>query len=238
MCELIGYGGLNLPTDIPANQYVTFGGEKGSSSRGVGRPVGWYTDRVEPDALRYALASVLPEQNDTELTDDEIVRRVNEELVATWGNLVHRVVSMTHRYLDGVVPGGGELEEADRAVLAEVDATLEEMEALLRSVKLRAGLQRAMTGAGAVNAYLNEVRPWSAAAGDPGRTATILATALDAIGGLAVALGPYLPATSGAVLEALGVKADGWARPRPVVGQALPEPVPLFSRLEPLEEGE
>jgi methionyl-tRNA synthetase len=238
VCELIGYRGLNLPTDIPANQYVTFGGEKGSSSRGVGRPVGWYTDRVEPDALRYALASVLPEQNDTELTDDEIVRRVNEELVATWGNLVHRVVSMTHRYLKGVVPGAGEREEADRAVLAEVDATLEEMEALLRSVKLRAGLQRAMAGAGAVNAYLNEVRPWSAAAEDPERTSTILSTALDAIGGLAVALGPYLPATSGTVLEALGVKTDGWSRPRPVVGQALPEPVPLFSLLEPLEEGD
>ncbi len=237
-CELIGYGGLNLPTDVPANQYVTFGGEKGSSSRGVGRPVGWYTDRVERDALRYALASVLPEQNDTELTDDEIVRRVNEELVATWGNLVHRVMSMTHRYFDGVVPDPGEREEVDRAVLAEVDATLAEMRSLMLSVKLRSGLQRAMAGAGAVNAYLNEVRPWSTGTADPGRTATILATALDAIGGLAVGFGPYLPATSTAVLEMLGVKAEEWSRPPPVVGQALPEPVPLFSRLEPLDEGD
>ena len=237
-CELIGYRGLNLPTNVPANQYVTFGGEKGSSSRGVGRPVGWYTDRVEPDALRYALASVLPEQNDTELTDDEIVRRVNEELVATWGNLVHRVMSMTHRYFDGVVPDPGEREAADQAVLAEVDATLEEMRSLLVSVKLRSGLQRAMAGAGAVNAYLNEVRPWSTGTADAGRTATILATALDAIGGLAVGFGPYLPATSSAVLEMLGVKAEGWSRHQPEVGRALPEPVPLFSRLEPLDEGE
>ncbi len=237
-CELIGYRGLNLPTDVPANQYVTFGGEKGSSSRGVGRPVGWYTDRIEPDALRYALASVLPEQNDTELTDDEIVRRVNEELVATWGNLVHRVMSMTHRYFDGVVPDSGEREEVDRAVLAEVDATLEEMRSLMLSVKLRSGLQRAMAGAGAVNVYLNEVRPWTTGTADPGRTATILATALDAIGGLAVGFGPYLPATSSAVLDMLGVKAEGWSRPQPEVGRALSEPAPLFSRLEPLDEGE
>ncbi len=112
------------------------------------------------------------------------------------------------------------------------------MRSLLVSVKLRSGLQRAMAGAGAVNAYLNEVRPWSTGTADAGRTATILATALDAIGGLAVGFGPYLPATSSAVLEMLGVKAEGWWRPQPEVGRALPEPVPLFSRLEPLDEGE
>ena len=60
-----------------------------------------YLEIVQPDALRYAVACVLPEQNDTELTDDEIVRRVNDELVAVWGNLVNRVVSMIGRNFDG-----------------------------------------------------------------------------------------------------------------------------------------
>ncbi|HEY5727932.1 MAG TPA: hypothetical protein VIV08_04915, partial [Acidimicrobiia bacterium] len=138
----------------------------------------------------------------------------------------------------GVVPAPGERQEVDRAVLAEVDKTLEEMRSLMLSVKLRSGLQRAMAGASAVNVYLNEVRPWSTASADPGRTASILATALDAIGGLAVGLGPYLPATSTAVLEMLGVKPEGWSRPQPEVGRALPEPAPLFSRLEPLDERE
>ncbi len=98
---LMGYGGLNLPTDVPANQYVTFGSEKASASRGVGRSMGWYTERLEPDAIRYAMASVLPEQNDTDLSDEEIIRRVNDELVATWGNLVNRVLSLTAANFDG-----------------------------------------------------------------------------------------------------------------------------------------
>ena len=95
---LMGHGGLNLPTDVPANQYVTFGGSKASKSRGVGRSLQWYIDTFEPDALRYAIAASFPETNDTDLSDDEMVRRVNDELVSTWGNLVNRVVSMTHRY--------------------------------------------------------------------------------------------------------------------------------------------
>ena len=78
-----------------SNQFVTFKGEKGSASRGVGRSITWYTERLQPDALRYAIASILPEHNDTDFSDDEIVRRVNDELVATWGNLVNRVLSMT-----------------------------------------------------------------------------------------------------------------------------------------------
>ncbi|HSJ28901.1 MAG TPA: methionine--tRNA ligase [Acidimicrobiia bacterium] len=236
--QLIGYRGLNLPTDVPANQYVTFGGEKGSSSRGVGRAVSWYADRVEPDALRYALASVLPEQNDTELSDGEIVRRVNDELVATWGNLVHRVLSMTHRYLDGTIPKPGDRDAVDDAVLAEVDRTLDEMRDLMLAVRLRGGLQRAMTGAQAVNVYLNERRPWQTATTDPEATATTLATALDAIGGLAVAFQPYLPFTSGKLLDHLGVVADGWARPALEPGTRLDPPQPMFTKMDPLDEGD
>ena len=96
---LLGYGEHNLPTNVPANQYVTFKGAKASKSMGVGRSIGWYADRLEPDALRFAIASVLPEQNDTDLTDDEIIRRINEELVATWGNLVNRVLTITSSQL-------------------------------------------------------------------------------------------------------------------------------------------
>ncbi|MGA7097029.1 MAG: methionine--tRNA ligase, partial [Acidimicrobiia bacterium] len=118
---LMGYGGLNLPTDVPANQYVTFGSEKASASRGVGRSIGWYLERLEPDSLRFAIASVLPEHNDTDLGDDEIIRRINEELVATWGNLVNRVLSMSVRYFDGAVPPRGTPDPDDEELLAVID---------------------------------------------------------------------------------------------------------------------
>ena len=178
----------------------------------------------------------MPEKNDTELTDGEIVRRNNDELVSTWGNLVNRVLTMTYRYFEGVVPPPGELDGPDRAVLAEVDAALGEAAELMRGVKLHAGLQRMMAGASAVNAYLNERQPWSTAKSDPGRTATTLTTALEAIAGLAVGFGPYLPATSARVLADLGAVADGWRRPVVTVGHRLPDAVPLFSRLESLDE--
>ncbi|HSO48987.1 MAG TPA: methionine--tRNA ligase, partial [Acidimicrobiia bacterium] len=118
---LLGYGGLNLPTDVPANQYITFKGAKASKSKGVGRSIGWYAERLQPDALRYAIASVLPEQNDTDLSDDEIIRRINDELVATWGNLVNRVLSLTSANFDGKVPDPGELTGEDQGLLASVD---------------------------------------------------------------------------------------------------------------------
>jgi methionyl-tRNA synthetase len=124
---LMGHGDLNLPTDVPANQYITFKGRKASKSKGVGRPIGWYAERLEPDALRYAIASVLPEQNDTDLSDDEIIRRVNEELVATWGNLVNRVLSMSARNFDGRSAPGGQLTDEDEGPTRPGPESLEQV---------------------------------------------------------------------------------------------------------------
>ena len=238
--QLIGYGGLELPTDVPANQYVTFRGEKGSSSRGVGKSMSWYAERVEPDALRYALASALPEQNDTDLSDNQIVSRVNDELVATWGNLVNRVVSMTHRYFEGVVPDAGARSDEDLAVVAGVDAVIAETGEHLEARRLRAGLQRAMSGAQALNVYLNDRQPWKTAKTDLAVTAATLVTALEAIAGLAVALDPYLPFTSPRVLATLGVdvRPATWTRPEIAPGTVLAPPEPLFTKIESLDEDE
>jgi hypothetical protein len=102
--QLMGSGTLNLPTDVPANQYVTFKGAKASKSRGVGRSLLDYLELYQPDALRYAVAAHLPEQADVDLTEEDMVRRINDELAAAWGNLVNRVFAMTAKSFDGVVP--------------------------------------------------------------------------------------------------------------------------------------
>jgi methionyl-tRNA synthetase len=232
-CQLMGYGGLNLPTDVPANQYVTFRGDKASASRGVGRPIGWYTDRLEPDALRFALASVLPEQNDTDLSDDEIIRRVNEELVATWGNLVNRVLNMAGRSHGGV-PEPSEITETDRALLTEVDSALSDVGGMIEAVELRAGLRRALEGAQAVNTYLNATEPWKLASSDPERAGTVLWTAIQAIAGLRVAFAPYLPFTAEKLGPMLGVPEtiDGWQRTEIPAGTPFGEIAPLFRKLD------
>ncbi len=233
---IMGHGGLNLPTDVPANQYVTFGGLKASKSRGVGRPLGWYLDRFEPDALRYALARSLPESNDSDLSDDDIERLVNDELVATWGNLVNRVVSMTTRYFDGTVPAPGELSDIDRSILEGRQVSLDEVGAMIGSTKLRAGVSRAMKAAQDANAYLSETTPWTTARTDMERTGTSLWVALQLVAAAAMCLYPYLPTTSRTVLVALGVlDADDqvtWHVPEVEAGFALEPLPPLFAKVE------
>lgn len=231
---LMGNGELNLPTDVPANQYITFKGEKASKSKGVGHSIGWYAEHLQPDALRYAIGSNLPEQNDTDLSDDEIIRRVNEELVATWGNLVNRVLSMSARNFDGMVPEPADLTEEDQAILDLGPTTLDAVAVHVEKVELRAGLRSAMDAAGEVNAYLNATEPWKALKEDPDRGGTILWTAIQAISAIRVALTPYLPFSSERIGEMLGIGGEvgDWEAPTVPGGTRLGKVEPTFTKLD------
>ena len=239
--QLMGYNAgdgpkLNLPTNVPANQYVTFKGAKASKSMGIGTPVLDYLEHFTPDALRYAIAANLPEYTDTDISSDELVRRVNEELANGWGNLVNRVLSMTHRNFDGVVPDPGELRDADRELLATVDELLAEEADLLERVELRQALRKALTIAQEANAYLNAQEPWRTAKTDLGATATTLNTALQAIAAGVVAFAPFTPFSSAEVDRWLGGSGElngaGWARRELAAGTALGAPTPLFPKVE------
>jgi len=231
---LLGYGGLNLPTDVPANQYVTFKGGKASASRGVGLTIGEGLDLFQADALRYALAASLPEQSDTDLSIDEIGRRINEELVATWGNLVNRVLSMVHSTCGGAVPAVGDRTADDLAVLATVDGALDVVTDLIERVELRAALRTGMDAAATVNAYLNATEPWKLARSDPERAQAVLSTALAAVAGVRVALSPYLPFSTMALDDELG-PVDAWQRREPVPGSPIGKPAPLFAKVDVTE---
>ncbi len=240
---LMAYGGLNLPTDVPANQYVTFKGEKASKSEGVGESVLTYLERYQPDAIRYCLAANFPENSDTDLTEAELIRRNNDELVATWGNLVNRVLQMTHRTFEGKVPRPGTLDPRDRALLDRAEWMLKAVSSDIEAVHLKAGLQTAMSFAQDANAYLNETEPWKTAKTDIERTGTSLYTALCAINALKVALYPYLPFSSQRIHEFLGLQGEigesGWEARRPEPGTLLQQPEPLFKKIEqPAVEGE
>ncbi|GGI03516.1 methionine--tRNA ligase [Egicoccus halophilus] len=234
---------LNLPTNVPANQYVTFRGAKASKSRGIGKSLLDYLDDYQPDELRYALATILPEYNDTDLTEDELVRRINGELVAAWGNLVNRVLAMTRKNFDGVVPEPGELDERDRDILATVDRNLAREAELLERVELRAGLKEALDAAQEVNAYLNATEPWKTAKTDLRRTGTTLWTALQAIAGCNLAFAPYTPFAAAKVGAWLGhgeqLEGTGWQRREVPAGSTLGAPTPLFRKVElPEDDGD
>jgi methionyl-tRNA synthetase len=229
---LIGHGGLNLPTDVPANQYVTFGGAKASKSAGVGRGVREYLDLLQPDALRYAVATALPEQNDTEISDADIIRRVNDELIANWGNLVNRVMAQINRFFDGVVPETGELDGAHAELLAKVDTALDRVADLLNRVELRAALRAAMDASSEVNQYLYREEPWKTVKVDRAAAARALTTAVRAISGINAALAPFLPFSAATVAKALGTDITAWGRQPVPAGRRLEWAGALFTKLD------
>ena len=234
---LMGYGGLELPTNVPANQYVTFKGGKASASRGVGMTIGEALGRYQPDSLRYALAAGLPEHSDAEVSVEEMDRRIDEELVATWGNLAHRILTMTRANCAGAVPPPpppGEEQAADREITSAADGRREAVGQHIERAELKAGLREAMRGAAEVNAYLNATEPWKTARTDPARTGAVLWAALQAVNQLKTALAPYLPVTCERLHVMLGcpgtIRDQGWRTAPLQPGAPLGEISPLYRK--------
>lgn len=234
---LMGYGGLNLPYDVPANQYVTMSGSKASSSRNWAVWMPDYLDRHDTDPLRYMLAAILPETSDSDFTWSEYVRRNNDELVARWGNLVNRVVTITRRNFEDRVPQPpAALASASQTLLARVDAAFAIAGEQIEAVQLRAALQTAMGVAQEANRYLDEREPWRAVKTDRAGAADTLFTALNAISGIATLLHPIMPFTSAEAWRLAGntggIEAAGWRRTAVRPGAVLPESAPLYQKLD------
>ena len=236
---LLGYGGLALPYDVPANEFLTLDGQKLSSSRTYTARLPFLPEALElfdADALRFFLTINAPESRDTDFSWDEFQRRNNDELVATYGNAVHRLLSFLQSRYGGVVPEPGELAAADRAMLAQIDETFAEAARAIEVVKLRDGLRAVMALAGALNRYLDEAAPWKTIKTEPGRAATSLWTALQAVSSLRVLSAPFLPFSAERLHGFLGDEGDvhalPWAPRALPAGRALPKPAPLFRKLD------
>ena len=201
-----------------------------------------YLQRYEPDAIRYGLAANMPENADTDFTEAELVRRNNDELVATWGNLVNRVLAMAYRTFDGHIPQPAALDHRDEALLEGARTLVHQSGQLIEAVHLKAALTAAMAYAQEANAYLNELEPWKTARIDRERTATTLYVAICAINALKIALYPFLPFSSQRIHEYLGYTGDvgerGWRTESPEPGSPLRKPEALFPKIETASEGE
>ncbi len=242
---LLGYGGLDLPYDVPANEYMNLEGFKLSTSRNWAIWLPEYLDRYDPDPLRYVIAAGMPETSDSDFSWREYVRRNNDELVATYGNLVHRVMTMVSRNFDGVVPEPGEPDEASAALLDEARERFAQATASLEAVRLRLALNTAMGLAQAANRYLEQAAPWRAVREDKAKAGAALWTGLAVIDCLKTLLYPYIPFSSERVHTMLGfegtVKDAGWAwdPAATVPGRRIGRPEPLFAKLdEALAESE
>ncbi len=236
---LIGYGGLMLPYDVPANEFLTGEtGEKASSSRGGGG-VPWlpdYLDRYEPDPIRYFMTINAPETRDTAFTWNEFYRRNNDELVATYGNLVHRVLTFTSRNFEGKMPTPGDLTERDHEMLASAHTAFTIVGNLIEGCHFKEALREVMALASEANRYLDETAPWKALKVDRERAATSLYVTISVINMLKVLTAPFLPFSAQKLHIMLGYKGDvhkeEWKVPELQAGQPLGTPAPLFIKLD------
>ena len=268
---LLGYGAggvygagkanLQLPYNVVSSEFLTMEGKKFSSSRGIVIYVNDVLSRYDADSLRYFLTIAGPENQDTDFTWAEFVRRNNDELVATWGNLVNRTLTNVFKNF-GNVPQPGALTVADSALIAQVEGGFASIGELLEGARFKAAISEAMRLAGLVNIYLSEQEPWKVIKVDRERAATIWYTTLRCVDSLKIFFTPFLPFSSQCLHEYLGyagyiagplefkeyTESNGsshrvltgdytawvgrWEIGELPVGQALCQPKPLFKKLD------
>jgi methionyl-tRNA synthetase len=202
-------GALNLPTEVVASEFLTMEGRKFSSSRSVVIYVRDFLDRYDVDALRYYVAVAGPETQDTDFTWSEFVRRNNDELVATWGNLVNRAVSFAARNI-GEIPEAGALSGIDREALERSRRAFGAVGGELARSHFRNAATEAMRAVAEANKYMSDQAPWKLRDADPDRMRTILHVVLQLVDDAKTLLTPFLPRSSGKVHAMLGGEGT-WA---------------------------
>jgi methionyl-tRNA synthetase len=253
-------GPLNLPAEVVSSEYLTMEGRKFSSSRAVVIYVRDFLASYDVDALRYYVAVAGPENQDTDFTWSEFVRRNNDELVATWGNLVNRAVSFAARNI-GSIPAAGALTDSDADLLARSRQSFEVVGAHLNRSRFKFATTEAMRTVAEANKYFSEQAPWKLRESDPERMRTVLHVALQLVDDAKTLLTPFLPRSSELVHQMLGgtgtwsdmprvvqVDEDGapsypvitgsydgaarWASVPLPAGAPLAPPTPLFTKLD------
>jgi methionyl-tRNA synthetase len=236
---LTGYGNLNLPYDVPANEYLQLEGLKFSTSRDWAVWLPEYLDKYEPDPLRYVLTAIMPETSDSDFTWDQYKRLNNDELVATFGNLVHRTLSMLNRNFNSTIPEKPEqLDPESIQILEFANEELKNVASNIESCKFKLALDSAMKIARNANQYLDNKKPWHTVKISIDETQKTLWVSIAILNCLKIALYPFLPFTSQKLHNMLGydnkIDLAGWNwQPEDLIsGAVLPKPKPLFKKIE------
>jgi len=238
---LMAYGGLNLPYDVPANEFLSLEDRKFSTSENWAVWLPDYLSRYEPDPLRYLLSINMPESGDTNFSWAEYVRRNNDELVATFGNLVNRVLSFTYKNFEGNVPPAGPLGDLEQELLQSAREVMTGVDQDLHDCHFKAAIARAFSLAQQVNRYLDTRAPWRSIKTDRNEAAATLHTAIKVINCLKMLLYPFLPFSAQRIHGYLGLDGTvenlSWDFDQLIdaieAGNPLREPSPLYTKLDP-----
>ena len=231
---LMGEGGLNLPYDIPANEYLMFSGGKLSKSRGGAIDVPSVLKSFDADQVRYYLSVNMPDTHDSDFTWEDFETKVNNELVAALGNYYHRCLSFTKKNFSTIPEAGEGLEE----VRAEIEKALDEYRECLSHCDFKKGIKVVMELARFGNRFFDAAKPWALVKEDRDRCGQVLNSNLMLVKALSIMAWPFMPRSSERIWGFLGFDGgleqaglDAVLEPLPV-GQELREPVPVYRKVE------
>ena len=235
---LKAHGGYILPDNVPANEFLNLEGDKISTSRNWAVWLHEYLDDFpgKEDVLRYVLCANAPETKDNDFTWRDFQARNNNELVAILGNFVNRALVLTKKHYGGRVPACGEMNDYDRATVAELQGIRSELESSIENFRFREALRNAMNFARIGNKYLADTEPWKVVKTDPERVNTILNIALQITANVAVAIEPFMPFSSEKILKMLAIDRPSWDALGSMsvipAGHEIGEPELLFEKIE------
>ena len=209
---LHAHGEYILPENVPANEFLNLEGDKLSTSRNHAVWLHEYLEEFpgKEDELRYVLTSILPETSDSEFTWRDFQARVNNELVAIFGNFINRVLVLSHKYFDGKVMPATGLTDTDRFIFSELERYPKHIAASITHFRFREALAQFMNVARLGNKYLADAEPWKVIKTDEERVKTVLNVGLQLAANLAVLAQPFLPHTARKIGEMLGLGDLAW----------------------------
>ena len=200
-------GSYILPDNVPANEFLNLEGNKLSTSKNWAVWLHEYLEEFpeKQDVLRYALTSNAPETKDNDFTWKDFQARNNNELVAIFGNFINRVVVLTNKYYEGVIPTPNEFSEVDEQTLAELKAYPAVISSSVERYRFREALGELMNVARLGNKYLADEEPWKVMKDNPERVKTQMYVALQIATALSVLAEPFLPFTSAKLSKILNL---------------------------------
>ena len=205
-------GSYILPDNVPANEFLNLEGNKLSTSKNWAVWLHEYLQDFpeKQDSLRYALTANAPETKDNDFTWKDFQARNNNELAAIYGNFINRVVVLTHKYYEGIVPAPNEFSEVDVQTLAELKAYPAVISSSIERYRFREALGELMNVARLGNKYLADEEPWKMIKTDPERVKTQMYVALQIASALAILSEPFLPFTAKKLTQTLNIEVNNW----------------------------
>ncbi len=236
---LMGYDPkLDLPFDVPATQYMNISGEKMSAGRGMGVWLSDLLERFDPDQLRYYAIATMPETKDSDFEWEDFAQRNNSELLAVYGNFVHRALTFADKNFNHEIPPAGFLDAADKAMVRAIEEQWKKIGQNLEYVHFKEAIREVIQLARLGNQYFDQKAPWDLVRKDKTACATTLHVSLRVARSLALLMGPFLPFSSQRLWNALGYDSDVHAQQWEEVledaptGQRLRVGRPLFAKIE------